>query len=154
MPLLREGRAVADDWLHLDDEAPLPADGVAVTVSGERWEREREELLGRQAPVGVRLGNGMPVERLVPDLPRLGLVALHFPKFSDGSAYSQARRLRRAGYAGELRATGNVLQDQLLLMARVGFDAFLMAAADAERRWQAAMGAYDHFYQPRRTVAA
>lgn len=153
MPLLKGGRAVADDWLHLDDADPLPADGVAVTVSGERWERERDELLGRRGPVGVRLGNGTPVERLVPDLPRLGLVALNFPKFSDGRAYSQARRLRRAGYAGELRATGNVLQDQLLLMARVGFDAVQMAAADAERRWEAAVNAYDHFYQPRRTVA-
>ncbi|BBK37877.1 oxidoreductase [Allostella sp. ATCC 35155] len=153
MPLLKGGHAVADAWVHLDDAEPLPPDGVAVTVSGERWERERAVLLARAAPVGVRLGNGAPVEPLAADLPRLGLIALHFPKFSDGRAYSQARRLRRAGYRGELRATGNVLQDQLLLMARVGFDAFQMAASDAERRWQAAVGAYAHFYQPRRTVA-
>ncbi|WP_374445554.1 DUF934 domain-containing protein [Stella sp.] len=150
MPLLRDGRTVADEWLHLDDAAPLPPDGVAITVSGERWDRERQRLLERRSPVGVRLGNGTPVERLVPDLPRLGLIALDFPRFSDGRAYSQARRLRRAGYRGELRATGNVLQDQLLLMARVGFDAFQMVAADAERRWRAAVGAYGHFYQPRR----
>jgi uncharacterized protein (DUF934 family) len=50
---------------------------------------------------------------------------LNFPKFSDGRAYSQARLLRgRLGYAGELRATGGVLQDQLPFMLRCGFDSF------------------------------
>jgi len=53
------------------------------------------------------------------------LITLHFPKFSDGRAYSQARLLReRLGYQGELRATGNVLQDQAPFMLRCGFDSF------------------------------
>ena len=59
------------------------------------------------------------------DVARLDLIALHFPKFSDGRAYSQARLLReRLGYQGELRATGGVLQDQLPFMLRCGFDSF------------------------------
>ncbi|BBK41853.1 oxidoreductase [Allostella vacuolata] len=153
MPLLRQGVAIEDAWTHLDDAAALPADAVAITVTGARWAAERDRLLARTGPLGVRLANSEAVDGVEGDLPRLGLIALHFPKFSDGRAYSQARRLRRLGFAGELRATGNVLQDQLLLMTRVGFDGFLMTAPDAERRYQAALAAYDHFYQPRRIVA-
>jgi uncharacterized protein (DUF934 family) len=73
----------------------------------------------------VSLANTDPVEDLAPHVGRLRLIVLHFPKFSDGRAYSQARLLRgRLGYAGELRATGGVLQDQLPFMLRCGFDSF------------------------------
>src|SRR5439155_14573700 len=77
------------------------------------------------------------------------LIALVFPKFSDGRAFSQARLLReRYGFRGELRATGQVLRDQFLFLLRAGFDAFEVtkdadaaAFTDAERR-------YSVFYQP------
>ena len=74
----------------------------------------------------VALANTDPVEDLAPHRrPRLRLIVLHFPKFSDGRAYSQARLLRgRLGYRGELRATGGVLQDQLPFLLRCGFDSF------------------------------
>lgn len=81
----------------------------------------------RQRPQwpAVALANTDPVEELAAHVGELRLVALHFPKFSDGRAYSQARLLRgRLGYEGELRATGNVLQDQLPFMLRCGFDSF------------------------------
>jgi len=81
----------------------------------------------RQRPQwpAVALANTDPVEDLAPYVGELRLIALHFPKFSDGRAYSQARLLRgRLGYEGELRATGNVLQDQLPFMLRCGFDSF------------------------------
>jgi uncharacterized protein (DUF934 family) len=73
----------------------------------------------------VTLANTDAPEDLAPQLGRLKLIVLHFPKFTDGRAYSQARLLRgRLGYRGELRATGNVLRDQLPLMLRCGFDSF------------------------------
>jgi uncharacterized protein (DUF934 family) len=79
----------------------------------------------RPAWPAVSLANTDPVEDLAPHVGRLRLIVLNFPKFSDGRAYSQARLLRgRLGYAGELRATGGVLQDQLPFMLRCGFDAF------------------------------
>ena len=81
----------------------------------------------RQRPQwpAVALANTDPVEELAPHVGELRLITLHFPKFSDGRAYSQARLLRgRLGYEGELRATGNVLQDQLPFMLRCGFDSF------------------------------
>ena len=66
--------------------------------------------------------------KLGPDeahLDRLAVVALVFPSFRDGRAYSQARLLReRHNYRGELRATGQVLRDQFLFMLRAGFDSF------------------------------
>ena len=82
----------------------------------------------RPAWPAVSLANTDPVEDLAPHVGRLRLIVLNFPKFSDGRAYSQARLLRgRLGYAGELRATGGVLQDQLPFMLRCGFDSFASA---------------------------
>ena len=73
--------------------------------------------------------NDVDIETVVADLPRLQLVALCFPKWVDGRAYSQARLLRmRYRFAGEIRATGEVLVDMLPLMARTGFDAALLRA--------------------------
>ena len=94
-------------------------------------------------PVGVKLANDADVETLRPDLPRLSLIALQFPKWTDGRAYSQARLLRsRLRYTGELRATGEVLVDMLPLLARTGFDA---AALRADQRLDAAERALGFF---------
>jgi uncharacterized protein (DUF934 family) len=124
MPLFREEGIVEESWQELADDAPVPADGF-VLVSFARWREARAALLARRAPVGVALANTDPVEALAADIPHLDLITLNFPKFSDGRAYSQARLLRgRLGYGGELRATGNVLQDQLPFMLRCGFDSF------------------------------
>ncbi|HYX03077.1 MAG TPA: DUF934 domain-containing protein [Reyranella sp.] len=124
MPLFRESGIVEDPWLKLADDEPLPADGL-VLVSFARWRQARAALLARRGPVGVAFANTEAVETLGADVARLDLIALHFPKFSDGRAYSQARLLRgRLGYGGELRATGNVLRDQALFMLRCGFDSF------------------------------
>jgi uncharacterized protein (DUF934 family) len=124
MPLFRETGIVEDPWRRLADDEPLPADGLVV-VSFARWREARAALLARRGPVGLSLANTDAVETLAADVSRLDVIALHFPKFNDGRAYSQARLLRgRLGYGGELRATGNVLQDQLPFMLRCGFDSF------------------------------
>ncbi len=131
MTLIRlvEGKpeAVADSWTHVSDEAPLPA-GAPASVSLARWKAEHAALGRRNAPLGVRLESHERAEALAGDLAYLALVALDFPKLADGRAYSTARLLReRYGYAGELRATGQVLHDQLFAMVRCGFDSFEFA---------------------------
>lgn len=74
-------------------------------------------------PVGVALPNDAAVEDLAPDLARIALITLHFPKWTDGRAYSQARLLKqRYRYADEVRATGDVLVDMVPLLDRTGFD--------------------------------
>lgn len=147
MPLVKSGAVTADLFVVTADDAPLP-EGPAL-ISADRLLREREALAGRNGELGVVWPNARDVAELAPLLSRLSLVALVFPKFRDGRAFSQARLLReRYGFKGELRATGNVLRDQLLMMARAGFDAFeVEKPADAEA-FAAALGSYSVFYQP------
>jgi len=77
------------------------------------------------------------------------LVVLNFPKFTDGRAYSQARLLReRLGYAGELRATGAVLRDQLPFLLRCGFDSFESEQPGFAEALEKARGLFSVVYQP------
>jgi len=124
MPLWRREGFVEDRWAALDDEAPAPADG-AIVVSLKRWLGERDALMSRRAPVGVALEAGADAQAHLVDLADRPLVALAFAKFADGRAFSYARILRdRYGFRGELRATGDVLIDEIPLMLRCGFDSF------------------------------
>jgi uncharacterized protein (DUF934 family) len=124
MPLVTAGHIVEDPYVRALDDAPIP-DGVPVIVPGARLIADARELVGRDAPIGVVWPNDRKVAELAPWLGHLSLVALVFPKFRDGRAYSQARLLReRLGYRGELRATGDVLRNQFQFLLRAGFDAF------------------------------
>jgi len=148
MPLIKNGGFVADPWRHIEDGAPLPADAPA-TVSWKRWSSEREILVGHNGRLGLRLPNDVPPLSLAQDAPRFDLIALAFPKFIDGRAFSQARLLRsRCGFTGELRATGDVLRDQLLFMRRCGIDAFEVSERAIAEDWLAALDDFDLFYQP------
>jgi uncharacterized protein (DUF934 family) len=124
MPLWRRGGFVEDGWAVLDEEAPAPAQG-AIVVSLRRWLAERDALSARLSPVGVALEAGADAQAHLADLANRPLVALAFAKFADGRAFSYARLLRdRHGFRGELRATGDVLIDEIPLMLRCGFDSF------------------------------
>ena len=139
MPLVKSGQIVEDQFVRVPDDAPIP-DGVPVIVSGARFLAEADDLVQRGAPVGVLWPNDRRVAELAPWLDRISLVALVFPKFRDGRAYSQARLLReRFGYRRELRATGDVLRDQFQFLLRAGFDAFeVKKPADAKAFTEAA----------------
>jgi uncharacterized protein (DUF934 family) len=81
------------------------------------------------APVDFTLANDVDVETIESALANCESIALVFPKWTDGRAYSQARLLRvRYRFAGEIRATGEVLVDMLPLLARSGFDAVTLRA--------------------------
>jgi phosphoadenosine phosphosulfate reductase len=119
-------------WVAAKDGEALP--DVPFVLARKRWLAEREALARRAAPLGLRIEAGEGIADIVADLPRLALVELVFPKFSDGRAFSTARLLReKYGYAGELRAVGNVLSDQIPLMRRVGFDSFEVTHAPTRR---------------------
>ena len=124
MPLVKQGAITADAYAHVADDAGIPAGG-AVLIPAARFLAEADALIERNDPLGVIWPNNRDLDELVPYLGKLAVVALMFPSFRDGRAYSQARLLReRYGYKGELRATGQVLRDQFVLMLRAGFDAF------------------------------
>jgi uncharacterized protein (DUF934 family) len=148
MPLVKGGKITDDVFVHIADGAELPADG-AILVSAARFLENPEALFARSGKVGVIWPNNRDVDDLVPFLDRLAAVALVFPTFRDGRAYSQARLLReRYLYRGELRATGQVLRDQFVFMLRAGFDAFeVKKQADAEAFAQT-VHRYSVFYQP------
>ena len=148
MPLLKDGKLINDPWTHIADEVAIPASG-AVIVGLKRWRDERDALIKRKDPVGVRLQSDHTAGDVAEDLEHLGVVALAFPVFKDGRAYSNARRLReRHGYTGEIRAIGNVLRDQYLFMQRCGFDALEVKEGETEKDWQQATGVVSVFYQP------
>lgn len=88
-----------------------------------------DAFLGQSNATAVRLEPTDDPRELIPHLDRLSLIEVSFPKFRDGRGYSIGSILREAGYAGELRAAGDVLVDQIVPMRRCGFDAFL---SDAE----------------------
>ena len=153
--IIKNGRVVADDRLTVSlAEGEVPADIAVpagpVLVPLAVWQARREELLARarSGEVGVWLAAGEDVAALADDLGLLQIVGLHFPKFTDGRAFSQAVLLRRRyRFAGDLRATGDVLIDQLLQMQRSGFSSAVLAPgiqADAAERQ---LARYQGFYQ-------
>jgi len=148
MPLVKNGKITGDAFVHLADDAEIPGDG-AILVSAARFLGDAEALLRRTAPTGVVWPNNRDLDDLVPWLDRLAVVALAFPSFRDGRAYSQARLLReRYGYRGQLRATGQVLRDQFLFMLRAGFDAFEVKKQSDAEAFAGTVNRYSVFYQP------
>ncbi len=148
MPLVKGGHIVADPFARIEDGAPIP-DPVAVLVPATRFLADVEELARREAPTGVIWPNDRNVAELAPYLDKLSVIALVFPSFKDGRAYTQARLLReRYAFRGELRATGQVLRDQFVFLLRAGFDAFdVVKPADAAAFEEVAQR-YSVFFQP------
>jgi uncharacterized protein (DUF934 family) len=147
MPLIKNGRVAADRYITVLDDAPLP-EGVPVIVPAARFLADAAEILQRNTQTGVIWPNNRKVAELAPYLDRLAVVALVFPTFKDGRAYSQARVLReRYGYSGELRATGQILRDQFLFLVRAGFDALDVAKASDVDAFASALKRYTVFYQ-------
>ena len=145
--IIKNRQIIEDQWQTIADDAELPPGPALVSLA--RWNRERAALLERGEPLGVQLPNTANIADLTADLPHWPVVALEFPKFADGRAYSQARLLReRYGYQGEIRAVGDVLRDQLLFMARSGFDAFAVRADRSLEDALAGFGDFSESYQP------
>ena len=127
MSQLIKQRVVRDDrWVLVREAAALGdlPDGVPVIVPLKLWLERRAALIAR-GEVGVWLAPAEDPAALASDVQRLAVIAVDFPQFTDGRGYSHARLLRsRHGYAGELRAIGDVQRDQLYYLSQCGFDAF------------------------------
>jgi uncharacterized protein (DUF934 family) len=140
-------KLVQDNWQLLEAGADgalpeVPANGDII-VPLALWQARRDELLAHPGRVGLWLDSHEGPEAVADDLAGFGLIAINFPKFTDGRGYSAARLLRdRYGYRGELRAIGDVQRDQLLYLSRCGFDAFALKQG---RDPEAALAAFDEF---------
>ncbi|HEX7559998.1 MAG TPA: DUF934 domain-containing protein [Usitatibacter sp.] len=130
--VIRGRRVENDPWQaiglapHEDAAPPLPQGPVLVPLA--YWKEHRDLLVARRQPFGVWLAPADDPAAIADDLGRFSVIAVHFPKFTDGRGYSTAALLRtRYGYRGELRAFGDVGRDQLFYLARCGFDSFKLA---------------------------
>jgi uncharacterized protein (DUF934 family) len=148
MPLVENGRIVEDRYIRVLDDAPVP-DRVPVIVPAKRFLADAAELVRRDGALGVLWPNDRRVGELEPWLGHLALIALNFPKFRDGRAYSQARQLRETyGFRGTLRATGDVLRDQFHFLVRAGFDSFEVKKPADAAVFAEVLARYSVFYQP------
>lgn len=121
--------------------ALVPVGGLADALQGR----------GANAPLGIEIANTQDIDSLKPHLDQLALIAIAFPAFSDGRGFSQAKRLRQAGFAGTLRAVGPLIADQFAYALACGFDEIELPSASAARQpasqWLAALTIISHGYQ-------
>ncbi len=125
--MLSHGAVTEDNWTVLQMPVEtIPQGNILLPL--KYWLEQSAELDGQAGLVGVWLDSDEEVEALADDLAQLPVVALNFPKFVDGRGFSSARLLRdRYDYKGEIRAIGNVIQDQLFILQRCGFSQFCLA---------------------------
>jgi uncharacterized protein (DUF934 family) len=145
------GRIVDDTWITVETGEGLHAapEQAPVLVAHAVWASDRDALIARGTPIGVRLAASDDPASIADDLDRFALVAVDFPKFTDGRGYSIARLLRqRYGYRGPLRAVGDVLRDQIFYMLRCGFDSF---ALKHDAQIDDALSAYHDFTEAYQT---
>ncbi len=146
--LIRKSGAVGNRWLRIEltkgeDPTLVILPPGPVLIPAPLWLARRDELLARGGDIAVSLGPTFDPAEIAGDLGRFALIAVEFPKFTDGRGYSTARLLReRHGYKGELRAVGDVGRDQIFLLQRVGFDSFLIPE---ERNIDEALAAFTDF---------
>lgn len=149
MTLIRDGAITEDDFVRLADDVAIPSAGK-VLIGWDRWSAELSAPVSEAARFGVQLPNTLDVVDQWPQLQHLALIALSFPAFADGRAYSQARLLRdRLGFKGELRAVGNaVVRDQMQSLNRCGFNSFELRADQDAAECIAALHDFSRAYQP------
>ncbi len=119
-------------------------------LAGADFKALRSTGAALPAPLGLTLDPGFAVETLAGELDAVALVAIAFPRFTDGRGYSMGWLLRtRLGYKGEMRAIGDVLFDEMQLMVRCGFDSFDIVDPSTLRLLESGRRAsFDRFYQP------
>jgi uncharacterized protein (DUF934 family) len=132
MRVIKTRALIDDDWALLPPNTPVPETGDVI-VSLAQWNANHDSFQRRPGKVGLLLKSDEEPED-IQALLQLALIAIEFPRFTDGRGYTSARLLRdRLHFEGELRAVGDVLRDQLFYMARCGIDSFaLKAGKDAE----------------------
>ena len=123
MKIIKDRKIIEDNWTYLSDTHSVQNGNI--TVSPERWQNDRKELLNRNGNLGLRLGSVDSLDHIKNDLENFKLIELNFSVFTDGRGFSQAWMLRnRYQYKGELRAVGHFMLDQMYYLNRVGFNSF------------------------------
>jgi uncharacterized protein (DUF934 family) len=145
--LIKSGAYTPDTFTPVADDTALPDGPVIVSLA--RFQKDRDTLLARNTPIGVRLQSSENPEALGADVHHFSLIALEFPKFRDGRAFSWARILRtRLNFTGEIRAVGDFLYDQVNYQHRTGFDAWEVPDNFTLEMFSRALTEMTNVYQP------
>lgn len=146
MALIKNGAVIEDRYEDVSDLEKIPSDGLLM-VGLAQWQANTEKLAGRD--IAIKLKSDEAPDAISESLSNFNVIALEFPAFRDGRAYSYARILREQyGYGGEIRAVGDVLMEQLHFMIRVGFDAFEIQSDDPVAAYETALEDFSVWYQP------
>ena len=145
--LLKDGAVAENPWLSVEDDAATVPDGPVI-LGLARWRRDRAALSARNTPLGIRLKSAELAGEIAADLDRFVLVALEFPVFRDGRAFSTARELREHhGFTGDIRALGHILPDQYQFLVRTGFTSVEVSDGANLASWRHALGEITVAYQ-------
>jgi len=148
MHVSKDGTIVTEAWARLDEDQ-IPANAERLLVTSGEWTERQAEIRATGASLGLLLEGDETVDAFADDLHDFTLIAVQFPKFTDGRGFSLGRLIsQRHEYQGELRALGPLIQDQYLLAQRCGFDSIETEDPAAARAWEEAGRRYRGFYQP------
>ena len=149
--LLKDGAVAENPWQTVADDAETIPDGPVI-LGLARWRCDGALLSARNTPLGVRLKSDQLADEIAPDLDRFALVALEFPVFRDGRAFSTARELREHyGFTGDIRALGHILPDQYQFLVRTGFTSVEVADTANLASWRQALTEITVAYQAAQT---
>jgi uncharacterized protein (DUF934 family) len=147
MQIIKDNQITNDTWGHRPDDTELG--GGDITISLARLQQNGKDLINHKGKLGVRILPSDSLEGIADYLPKLALIELYFPELADGRLFSHAWLLRnRYHYAGEIRATGHYLPDQVFYLSRVGVNSFYPEKAEDLLVTLASLNDFSVKYQP------
>ncbi len=130
MKILKNRQVIQDTWKTLSADETL-TDGDVI-IPFERWLSEPDARQSHSGKIGILISSDTNIQTVIENLKHIDLVALNFPKYTDGTCFSYAFLLReRHQFSGELRAVGDIFRDQFAYLERCGFDAIQLADEEA-----------------------
>lgn len=149
--LIKNNEFVEDNWSIVEKDAEFPTEAIAsgenVVLPLSLWQTHQNDVLGK-SNVGLWLDSDESPESIAEHCNTIPIIAINFPAFADGRGYSYARQLREYfNFEGELRAIGDVLQDQLFFYKRCGFNTFALRKDQADENAINSLNDFTVFYQ-------
>ncbi len=145
MPLLINREVVADNWTLINEETLVHAGDIIVPLA--LYLENRGALDNREGQLAIQVNGDDDLDELLSNLDKFPLIAVDFPAFRDGRGFSIARLLVRAGYKGEIRATGDVGRDRIAYMERCGYTAIQISDEIYKDEMLSAFTEVSNYYQ-------
>ncbi|MGH1463404.1 MAG: DUF934 domain-containing protein [Neptuniibacter sp.] len=145
MPLLINREVVADNWTLINEETLDQTGDIIVPLA--LYLENKDSLDNREGQLAIQINGDDELDEVLSNLDKFPLIAVDFPAFRDGRGFSIARLLIRAGYKGEIRATGDVGRDRIAYMERCGFTAIQISDDIFKEDMLSAFTEVSNYYQ-------